>query len=175
MPGQDFTTIISIATIALQAGVVFGFILYLINPNHKIFDFLGRRGAFIGFLIASSAVLGSFVYSEIIGFPPCKLCWYGRVAVFPQVVLFGLLASTKEKVLIKAINWILGFGILISLYHLLVEWSDGAISCGAGIGEVSCDARYVFEFGFMTIPLMELTILLALLGLGFIVRKKRII
>lgn len=61
-----------------------------------VVKFLAKNAFLFSFLIVASASLGSLFYSEIIGFEPCKLCWYQRVFMYPQVIIFGI-ALWKKK------------------------------------------------------------------------------
>ena len=55
-------------------------------------------------------------------------------------------------------------GILIALYHNWIDLGGTALgSCGVGVGAVSCTQRFIHEFGYITIPLMSLTVLLIIL------------
>jgi len=55
---------------------------------------------FLCWLIASVSTLGSLFFSEIMEFPPCALCWYQRVFMFPLVfiLLAGLFPHDKNIV-----------------------------------------------------------------------------
>lgn len=53
-------------------------------------------------------------------------------------------------------------GSIVSLYHIYIE-NGGAseFSCAtlnpSNINEVSCVVRYIYEFGYITMPIMALT------------------
>ena len=107
--------------------------------------------AFAGSLMA---FLGSMYFSEIVGFPPCVLCWYQRISMYPLAVIIGTVIYTKSRTtLIPA--FILAIpGWLISLYHNLLYYNilpEAAAPCVAGI---SCTTKYIEWFGFVTIPLL---------------------
>lgn len=107
--------------------------------------------AFTGTLIAT---FGSIYFSEIAGFPPCVLCWYQRLSMYPLVVIIAVAIYLKQKnILIPA--FILAIpGWLISVYHNLLYYDilpEAAAPCVAGI---SCTTKYIEWFGFITIPLL---------------------
>lgn len=109
--------------------------------------------AFAGSLIAT---MGSLYFSEIAGFPPCVLCWYQRVAMYPLVIIIGAAIYTKDRnVLIPA--FILAIpGWLIAVYHNLLYYNilpEAAAPCVAGI---SCTTKFIEWLGFLTIPLLSL-------------------
>ena len=39
--------------------------------------------------IAAVATAGSLFFSEVMGLPPCILCWYQRICLFPLVVILA--------------------------------------------------------------------------------------
>ena len=114
---------------------------------------LGQSWRWLAFAVASLATAGSLIFSEVIGYEPCELCWYQRITMYPMVVIFGvdLLGEgsrTRRYALPLAV-----VGLGISTYHYLLQvFPDaGTGVCGTG---VSCTARYVEEFGFVSIPFM---------------------
>lgn len=46
----------------------------------------------LAWLVAGVATVGSLWLSEGAGFPPCRLCWYQRGAMYPLVAVLGLAA-----------------------------------------------------------------------------------
>ena len=106
--------------------------------------------------IVSIATLGSLFFSEVMKFPPCVLCWYQRIAMYPLVILFviGFFQSVKST-----IHFSLPFALIgwfISLYHNLLHYEiipESASPCQIG---VSCSTVYVNWFGFLTIPMLSL-------------------
>jgi len=55
---------------------------------------------FICWIIASVSTLGSLFFSEIMELPPCALCWYQRVFMFPLVLilLVGLFPIDRNAI-----------------------------------------------------------------------------
>jgi len=75
----------------------------------------------LAWLVAIVATLGSLYYSEIRLFIPCKLCWYQRIMMYPQVLLLGI-ALWRNDFDIRYYSIpmvILGAGI--SVLHLLEQ------------------------------------------------------
>mgnify|MGYP001558839681 CR=1 FL=1 len=97
----------SLGTIVLQIASV-GLVIALLtkrysksdepnNSSHKIIYFVSSRSILIVFLTALSSTIVSLVYSDVIGYEPCKLCWIQRIFLYPQVVIFGLALWKKTK------------------------------------------------------------------------------
>jgi disulfide bond formation protein DsbB len=124
------------------------------------------------FLVSVLATGGSLFFSEVAGYEPCKLCWFQRIFMYPQVFLLGIaLLRRKEDIAIYLLPLnLIGAAIASYNYYIQVAASQAAV-CVAG---VSCTIRYVFQFGYVTIPMMALTafllILAALAGNRFIRR-----
>lgn len=114
---------------------------------------LGESWRWAAFGVAALATAGSLVFSEVIGYEPCELCWYQRITMYPMVVIFGVdLGGSGSRTRRYALPLAV-VGLAISIYHYLLQvfpGSGGGV-CGTG---VSCSARYVEEFGFVSIPFM---------------------
>jgi disulfide bond formation protein DsbB len=104
-------------------------------------------------LTALGGVLGSLYFSEILHLPPCNLCWYQRIALYPIVAIAAVGILLKDKNLPFYILPLAVGGWLIALYHNLLYYrfiAEPIIPCQAG---VPCTARLVQMFGFIDIPL----------------------
>lgn len=115
----------------------------------------------LAWLIAAVATAGSLYYSEVVGFVPCRLCWFQRIAMYPLSVVL-LVAALRRDV---AVRWyalpVAAVGALISSYHYLLQWFPQleTASCDP---TAPCAAFYVREFGFVSIPFMALMGFLAI-------------
>lgn len=168
--------LLSVLTIVAQVFLVLGIIYFLFfgrKGNSRPVNFLARRGIIFAFFVSLVATASSLFYSNIAGFPACELCWFQRIAMYPQVVLLGLAILKKEKVVIDYCLLLAGFGVLVSAYHNYIYYGGTSLSsCSAfGLG-TSCLVRYVWEFNYVTIPLMALTSLLLVIFLLAVKRLK---
>ena len=118
-------------------------------------NFIIKNALYLALIQAIVAVLGSLYFSNVLMLPPCVLCWYQRIAMFPLFITLIVGILTKDKnthlfVLPPAI-----FGWIIALYHCLLYYKiipDTLAPCSTG---VSCTTRFVEYFGFITIPLLS--------------------
>lgn len=134
-----------------------------------VFLHLGRYALLWGFLLGLAAVGGSLFYSEIVGFEPCVLCWWQRVFLYPQAVIFGIALWMKDrKVFAVSVALTLLAGI-IALYHSYVYWGGTSILPCTALGG-ACSKVYVYEFGYITIPSMSLTVVVYYLFLAWVHR-----
>jgi len=127
---------------------------------------------FLCWLLASVATLGSLFFSEIMELPPCSLCWYQRIFLFPLVILFTVgLYPADGRVVRFALPLAVG-GWLVAGYQNLLVWgvvSESAVPCSLG---VSCSEIDFELFGFVTIPLMSWLAFTTLVGLLLYLKNK---
>lgn len=117
--------------------------------------FFKEHVLFIALTQAIIAPLGSLYFSEVLHFPPCILCWYQRICMYPLIVilLVGILRNDKKVYLYVLPLSIIGLGI--SIYHNLLYYKivpEAIVPCQAGI---SCTTKFIEYFGFITIPLLS--------------------
>jgi disulfide bond formation protein DsbB len=169
------TQIFSILTIICQIGIVIIIISLLIkHPITKgILKFFGKYALLLAFLIALVSTLGSLFYSEIAQFTPCKLCWYQRILMYPQVILLGMGYARKDKTIGLYSIVLSSLGAIIALYHYLLQIGTiGEILPCTTVGySVSCAEKFVMSYGYITIPMMSLSAFLLILLL-MIVQKR---
>ena len=112
----------------------------------------------LAFFLAFIATLASLFLSEVLHFQPCILCWYQRIAMYPQVALLYVAQLRRERVLTPYLITLNVIGGSISLYHyslhVLPRTIVPILPCSTQFGGVPCDKGYDFYFGFMTFPLM---------------------
>ncbi|RLL45022.1 disulfide bond formation protein B [Oceanobacillus piezotolerans] len=100
------------------------------------------------------AMAGSLFYSEVMGYVPCELCWYQRILMYPLVVIYGV-AAIKKEISVALPGLILsGIGILLSMYHYLLQNVPAFQELGGSCEGVSCNLKYIDYFGFITIPFL---------------------
>ena len=122
--------------------------------------------------VAAIATAGSLFFSEVMGFQPCTLCWYQRIAMYPLVILFAVGLFQPIKATIHFTIPLVIIGQIFSVYHNLLHYKiipESAAPCVLG---VPCSTVYINWFGFLTIPMLSLisfTIILA--GLIYLNRR----
>ena len=103
------------------------------------------------------ATAGSLFFSEVMELPPCVLCWYQRIAMYPLVLIVGAgIVARETHWKLYALPLSLA-GLVISIYHNLLYYGvipESIAPCKQGI---SCTTVQIEWLGFITIPLMALT------------------
>lgn len=147
---------------------IFSFIaLYLlfIGPKKNVFlDFIDKHYLELGFILSLLPSLFVLVYSEIIGFVPCYLCWYQRVFMFPLPFIFGMAIWYQDRKIVKYVLPLLSMGFVISVYQNFMYYfgNTGDLPCDAS--GVSCYQQLVYEFGgYISIPMLAITGFLGLI------------
>lgn len=111
---------------------------------------------YIAWTQALIATLGSLFFSEVMQLPPCVLCWYQRIAMYPLVVVLAVGILLRESRLRLYVLPLSLTGLAISVYHNLLYYNvipEAMIPCTMG---VSCTTRQLEWLGFITIPLLAL-------------------
>ena len=132
---------------------------------------------FAAWLVAMISTLGSLFFSEIMELPPCSLCWYQRIFMFPlPVVLFvGLMPGGGQSVDVGAVRYALPLAViggLIALYHLGLQSGiipESAAPCTQG---VSCTDVSLQLFGILSIPMLSLLSFSIMIGLMIALKKR---
>jgi disulfide bond formation protein DsbB len=110
----------------------------------------------IAWFVALSSVVGSLFFSEVMLLPPCVLCWYQRIAMYPLVLIIGTgIVLRDRRMKLYALPLCLA-GLIVAIYHNLLYYGvipESVAPCTEG---VPCNAVQIELLGFITIPLMGL-------------------
>lgn len=111
--------------------------------------------------IALIGTIGSLFLSEVMLYPPCALCWYQRIALYPLVFVIGTgLILNDRRVTTYALPLAL-VGVAVAVYHNLLYYgfiTEELAPCSEGI---PCNAVQLELLGFVTIPLVSLASFIA--------------
>lgn len=166
-------TVLAIGTITALAGALaILFFFFSHSKENGMRSFLRTYGLWIAFAVSLIASAGSLLYSEAVGFLPCILCWYQRIALFPQVILFGIAAPKKDYRVVEYAVPLSVIGGIIAAYHYYGQMlNSSALPCPVVTGAPSCSQVPFVAFEFITIPMMALSVFLLLIALSLILRK----
>lgn len=119
---------------------------------------------FAVWLVSLLATLGSLFFSDVMLLPPCVLCWYQRIAIYPVVVIssVGLLARDRR---VASYLWpFVLVGLAMAGYHNLLYYDlipQTITPCAKG---VSCTDRQIEWLGFISIPLLSFLAFVVMAG-----------
>lgn len=190
---ESLNYIFGLGTVGLQLLTAAFLVLFFLRKKftdlESIAKFLGDWGLWIGFLLSAVSVVLTLYYSDVLGILPCGWCWFQRVALYPQVFLFAIalwkcrtparmnrsdgsdvLRQVKKDIADYSIALSI-FGLIVALYmHYLQMGGHGVLPCPA-TGAGDCGQRFMFEFGYITFPLMAASLFAFLIVLMLFVRK----
>jgi len=124
-----------------------------------------QKAIYLAFLLALVATAGSFFFSEVMKLPPCLLCWYQRIAMYPMVAILATGIIRRD---VNGRFYGLPFALIgtcIAAYHNLLYYHlipESITPCTSG---VSCTSKQIEWLGFITIPLMSFVAFVAILFL----------
>lgn len=128
---------------------------------------------YLCWFVALIASMGSLFFSEVMLFPPCVLCWYQRIAMYPLVLIFLVGSFYGARATWAFSTPLVVVGLVLAIYHNLLHYGvvpETASPCREG---VSCATVYIQWFGFITIPMLSL-IAFSLLFLLVMLLKREI-
>lgn len=125
---------------------------------------------FGAWLVASASTLGALFFGEVMQLPPCVLCWYQRIFMFPLVLILPIGMFPFDRKVVHYALTLAALGWLFAAFHVLLVAGvipEGIKPCTQG---VPCSETVIEWFGFVTIPLLSLvafSTIIALLALAY--------
>lgn len=150
------TVLIQILSITLLVGII-------TRDRNRFYRLLSEKTLKIITIIGFASMAGSLFYSEIIGYPPCALCWYQRIFLY-SIAFIGITAIIKKtgSEVLKYIKTLSIIGLIIALYHTTIRFVDfEPIPCSAN--GPSCLQELFLQFGYIDIPMMSASALLLII------------
>ncbi len=119
-----------------------------------LFDDLGPMALWAGWVVAAVTMSGSLYYSQVANFQPCELCWAQRICIYPFAVILLVAALRRDRKIWTYAVPVLVIGAGIAAYHVQLQAYPAQTSFCTTL--VPCTTRYVWEFGFVSLPFMSL-------------------
>jgi disulfide bond formation protein DsbB len=175
MEASTLNTLFGTFTLILQVLSVVLIVLLVAKKNNVFTRWFSKNALCVAFVVALGGMSGSLIYSEVIGYAPCTLCWYQRILMYPQVFM-ALVAMTKKfsKEIFYYIRVLSYIGAGFALYHSIIKMTGVApIPCSAyAVSGADCVKQLVIEFGYINIPMMSFTLFVLLIVLSYYGTKK---
>ena len=168
-----FNLLVGIDTVAMQIAVVVLVGIFFLRDK-TLEKYVVRFAFLVSFVSLSAGLVGSLIYSEYFGILPCGLCWLSRIFMYSQVVLFGVALWRREQTIAWYALVLSVLGFILSVYHHYLQMGGtSSIPCPA-TGAGDCAKRFLFEFGYITMPLTGAS-LFALISIlmVFVIRRER--
>jgi disulfide bond formation protein DsbB len=114
---------------------------------------MSGSGTALAGAVAVVAMGASLWFSKGAHFPPCELCWYQRIAMYPLAVVLPMAAWRNDRSIRPYAIVLASIGLMVSAWHNLIE-TFPSIDSGACDPSNPCTLRWVEGLGFWTIPRM---------------------
>lgn len=175
-PVETINQAVGIGALVMQVLALAFLVLFFLRRKYPDLEdvaaLLGRYGLWIGLALTLSGVVISLFYSEILGFVPCSWCWFQRIFMYSQAVLFAV-AIAKNDTGIAAYSIALSvFGLVIGLYNHYLQVGGGALIPCPASGGGDCAQRFLFELGYITFPLVGVSAFALLIVVMLFVRRR---
>ncbi len=124
-------------------------------------DRLAPDALWFAWIIAVVTMLGSLYLSEIADYPPCKLCWFQRICMYPLSAVLLVAALTKDRRVFRYVLPLTLIGSGIAIYHYQLERfpEQTSLTCAK---DIPCTTVWIWKFHYISIPLMALSAFLAI-------------
>lgn len=119
---------------------------------------------FAAWLVASISTLGALFFGEVMQIPPCVLCWYQRIFMFPLVLILPIGLFPFDRKVVRYALPLAVPGWLFAVFHMLLVAGvipESIKPCTQG---VPCSQQMIEWFGFVTIPLLSVMAFSALIA-----------
>ena len=119
-----------------------------------LFEDLGPLALWLGWIVAAVTMGGSLYYSQVANFIPCELCWAQRICLYPFAIVLLVAALRRDRQVWTYVVPVAVIGAGIATYHVQLQAYPAQQSFCSSL--VPCTTRYVWEFGFVSLPFMSL-------------------
>lgn len=164
---------LSVAALLIDIGLVGALAYYLVSRKGFSSNFvesrvkksLSKYHLEISLVFVSVATAGSLYMSNVLGWTPCRLCWFQRIFMYPLVLVTGsaiLFEKRDARDYVLPLSMI-GFGIAV--YHSVIQRFEQFHSAGCSVTSVSCETTYTFWFGYISTPVLAATVFAAVIVL----------
>jgi disulfide bond formation protein DsbB len=166
MPDVDVATnfflVLTLVADAVVALAVVGAIAALVSPRARASVVAWARAVapqavVFAWIVATVTTLGSLYYSEHAGFVPCELCWYQRIVMYPLVIVLGVAALRRDRMVWITTLVFVVIGAPLSLYHWLVERVPAFEESSSCSATTPCSAPWFEKLGFVTLAWMAMS------------------
>ena len=157
---QTIIMTLVLGSLALDAAIL-GIIASLFNRPMRdaVMRLIRAYGVLAIFLLSATSIAGTLFlqYADLLS--PCILCWWQRIFMYP-IGIISLIALVRGRRLSDMSDYVIvlsALGFVVALYqHLLQILPSGLLAPCDASGD--CAVRLIFEFGFVTIPWMALSV-----------------
>ena len=169
---QNLNYLLAIGTLGIQ--VLSLYLMYLYVTKKTVAETeIAKQALCITFVVSLGGLVMTLLYSDVFDFIPCGLCWFERICLYPIVLLSGIAWWKKDTAIADYILGLSGIGAVVGLYHHYIQMGGSElIACPAAGQGADCAKRIIFEFDYITFPLMAFSLFVFIGILMLILRRK---
>lgn len=175
---SDFNYLLAFGTLALKIVTVALIGAFVLRKRVPVFndvvDSIAGKALWIAAGLSFGGMALTLYYSDVLGFEPCPLCWWQRIFLYPQVMLYGMAiwCGRYRETAIDASIALSFLGAGVALYHHALQMLPGSgLPCPAT--GPSCAQITFLEFGYITYPMMAFALFAFLIVTMLIARSRR--
>src|SRR3954468_10184256 len=121
MTTETVSLFLALLAVVAQVTVVTVIVLAVLGRWQAVVEVIGPQALLLAFCVAAVSMAGSLYFSEAAHFPPCRLCWYQRIAMYPLVPILGV-AAWRRDTGVRPYGLVLSIpGMIVAAYHVLLE------------------------------------------------------
>lgn len=151
--------IMGTGTLILQIVSLLLLVMILTKDRGNLAKWFADKSLLLVVVVMGGSMLGSLFYSEIIGYVPCLLCWYQRLAIFAiAIISFIALIKNHGKEVWSYISTLSVLGIIVAVLHVFSRTTNIEVFDCSASGP-SCLQELFKVYGYIDIPVMSLTAL----------------
>jgi disulfide bond formation protein DsbB len=172
---QLFSALLGVGT--LVGGLLTGGALLLEGKATWAASWLAQvraSGLWIMCAITTGAMVGSLYFSEQVGYAPCKLCWYQRIAMYSIAIITFAAALRRDKNIATYSLVLAGVGLVVSAYHYVLEWFPQLESNVCSL-DVPCTTVWFRELGFVTLCFMAGSAFIAVITISLALKRESLL
>src|SRR5205809_18852 len=88
-------TILALGTLVIEAVSLLLLIMIITKDKGPLARWFYYNSLVLVLIVMGGSMLASLFYSEVIGYLPCLMCWYQRIAIY-GIAIISLLALIKK-------------------------------------------------------------------------------
>jgi len=160
---RSMTLFFALLTVVANGAVIAALVLYvglrlppLERAGRSLVSYLRPYALGTAWIVATISTAGSLYLSEVAHLPPCTLCWYQRIAMYPLGVILAIAALRRDGAVRRYVLPLIAGGALISIYHYQLQRfpKQSTLACAL---DTPCTATWVWRFHYISIPFMALS------------------
>jgi disulfide bond formation protein DsbB len=166
----ELNDLVALGTLGMEALSITLLALFIFGKAHPATKLVERFALPFSLAVVLAGIVVSLIYSDYFGIEPCFLCWYQRVFLYPQALLFALAWWKKDA---RVADYSIAFSIAGSVFalyqHYIQMVGESPFPCPANGGD--CLKRFLFAYDHITFPWVAFVTFALLIVVMLFVRR----